>query len=500
MIYATSSELAGTSAAALAKGDGLNTSGVGSAIDTYNVGINYAPFGLASGTTLTVMQLLVDLNAKTSAGASLNSTTAVGNVFCAINTTGGIANAIVGGDGSTTDTTSMAATTDSTDAIVAGPASTLVFATQQQFTPTGQASGTITVMLEDQNGNVAVAGSDGLTFDLSSSSSGGTFLDANGNPITSVTVAEGQSIASFSYEDTQSGIPTITATGPNFSASQQEILPGAASALVFTTDAQTITVGQTATVTVQLEDQYGYVTTAGSGGVTLTLASSSTSGMFFDASGNSLPNGNITIAPGASSATFEYLDNSLGMPTLSVTGPAFSATQQETVSLASLVYTPAQMRAAYGINNLSLDGTGQTIAIVDAYDNPAIYPVRGRLRFPVRPGDHRPDALPAIRLGLVLPDGAQPERPDHRPARHRPGGSARQLGSGEALDVEWVHAIAPGAKIVLVEADSQSLSDLMASVVTAANQPGVSVVSMSWGFTEGQTVLGRRTRPSTTRI
>ena len=59
----------------------------------------------------------------------------------------------------------------------------------------------------------------------------------------------------------------------------------------------------------------------------------------------------------------------------------------------------------------------------------------------------------------------------------------------EALDVEWAHAFAPGAQIILVEANSQSLSDLMASVATAASQPGVSVVSMSWGFPEGQAVL-----------
>ena len=58
-----------------------------------------------------------------------------------------------------------------------------------------------------------------------------------------------------------------------------------------------------------------------------------------------------------------------------------------------------------------------------------------------------------------------------------------------ALDVEWAHAIAPGAQIVLVEANSQSLSDLMAGVATAASQPGVSVVSMSWGFAEGQAVF-----------
>ncbi len=42
-----------------------------------------------------------------------------------------------------------------------------------------------------------------------------------------------------------------------------------------------------------------------------------------------------------------------------------------------------------------------------------------------------------------------------------------------------------------MEANSQSLADLMASVGTAANQPGVSVVSMSWGFPEGQAVLAQ---------
>jgi hypothetical protein len=60
-----------------------------------------------------------------------------------------------------------------------------------------------------------------------------------------------------------------------------------------------------------------------------------------------------------------------------------------------------------------------------------------------------------------------------------------------ALDVEWAHAVAPGAQIILVEANSQSLADLMAGVATASAQPGVSVVSMSWGFTEGLDVLAQ---------
>src|SRR5579875_435687 len=35
-------------------------------------------------------------------------------------------------------------------------------------------------------------------------------------------------------------------------------------------------------------------------------------------------------------------------------------------------YQPAQIKTAYGVNQLSYDGTGQTIAIVDAYGSPTI--------------------------------------------------------------------------------------------------------------------------------
>ena len=51
----------------------------------------------------------------------------------------------------------------------------------------------------------------------------------------------------------------------------------------------------------------------------------------------------------------------------------------------------------------------------------------------------------------------------------------------DALDVEWAHAMAPGASLVLVEANSDSMADLISAAGTAAALPGVSVVSMSWG-------------------
>lgn len=47
-----------------------------------------------------------------------------------------------------------------------------------------------------------------------------------------------------------------------------------------------------------------------------------------------------------------------------------------------------------------------------------------------------------------------------------------------------VHAIAPGASIVLIECNSASTADLFQGVATAAKLAGVSVVSMSWGSGE----------------
>ena len=52
------------------------------------------------------------------------------------------------------------------------------------------------------------------------------------------------------------------------------------------------------------------------------------------------------------------------------------------------------------------------------------------------------------------------------------------------LDVEWAHALAPGAQILVVEAKSSSIADLMSAVNVARNTPGVSIVSMSWGGSE----------------
>jgi len=53
-----------------------------------------------------------------------------------------------------------------------------------------------------------------------------------------------------------------------------------------------------------------------------------------------------------------------------------------------------------------------------------------------------------------------------------------------ALDTQWSHAMAPKAKIVLFEAQSASLTDLMECVALANGYPGVRQVSMSFGSSE----------------
>src|SRR5262249_10492887 len=53
-----------------------------------------------------------------------------------------------------------------------------------------------------------------------------------------------------------------------------------------------------------------------------------------------------------------------------------------------------------------------------------------------------------------------------------------------SLDVEWAHAVAPGASILLVEATSSAFSNLDTAISYAAKQSAVTVISNSWGSPE----------------
>jgi PKD domain len=248
---------------------------------------------------------------------------------------------------------------------------------------------------------------------------------------------------------------------------------------------------------------YGSITLSGNGSYNLSPPTSGTyagivifqsrdNSKALTISGNASGMTGMVYAPASQFAESgnAQLNASLVVDTLTISGNGVADTLSLSAPTGTVAYTPNQIRDAYGINNLSWDGTGQTIAIVDAYDDPSIFQALDAFDAQFTLTDSGPTLYsqygPASSFLTVLNQyGQATSLPSTDP--NGPGTDNWEV--EEALDVEWTHAIAPGAQIILVEANSQALSDLMASVATAASQPGVSVVSLSWGFPEGQAVF-----------
>ena len=127
-------------------------------------------------------------------------------------------------------------------------------------------------------------------------------------------------------------------------------------------------------------------------------------------------------------------------------------------------YTPQQMQHAYGVDQIANQGAGQIIGIVDGYDYASVESDLGV--FTAQFG------LPACTkangcLTVVYATGTKPP--------------PNAGWSGEtSLDVQWAHAIAPQAKILLVEAPNGNVKSLLEAVPVAV-QNGATVVNMSWG-------------------
>lgn len=142
--------------------------------------------------------------------------------------------------------------------------------------------------------------------------------------------------------------------------------------------------------------------------------------------------------------------------------------------------TPASIACIYGLvtetNNCNPNKTTinvaphagvKAIAIVDAYHYP--YALKDLTTFSNQFG------LPAPNLNVVYASGSQPPT--------NPNGWEVE----EALDLQWAHAMAPTAKIYLVEAASPQITSLLQAIKTATSlvqAAGGGVVSMSWGSSE----------------
>ena len=152
--------------------------------------------------------------------------------------------------------------------------------------------------------------------------------------------------------------------------------------------------------------------------------------------------------------------------------------------------TPAQMNQAYGFNQLGfgndangnpiLPGTGQTIAIINWGTVPTIYSDVNAFDAALGvPGGSAGTPETNGQSGFLTVVNQNGTMIDPSNVNYS-GGSDEQ-----ALDVEWAHAIAPGAKIILVESSSSSWSDLNnIAIPNVINVFKPSVVSMSIGVGE----------------
>ncbi len=130
--------------------------------------------------------------------------------------------------------------------------------------------------------------------------------------------------------------------------------------------------------------------------------------------------------------------------------------------------SPATIKSVYSFSTSSTAGAGKTIAIVDAYDDPTAE-----------------NDLAVFTSQYGLPS-CTTANGCFKKVNQTGGTNYPRKDSGWALeislDVQWAHAIAPGAKILLVEAKSNSFSNLLTAEDYA--KAHANYVSNSWGGSE----------------
>ncbi len=163
---------------------------------------------------------------------------------------------------------------------------------------------------------------------------------------------------------------------------------------------------------------------------------------------------------------------SKGSDTATYTGNRYGAdiTNSTLGTLPPCGYSPQEVQTAYNLTPLysaQFDGTGQTVAIVDAYGSSTIE--RDADVFSQIYGLPR---ITSANFSLVKAPGLG----------NNPFGVARGWDGETTLDVEWVHAIAPGASIALVVATDRSSLD--EAINYAVVHHLANTISNSWGLDE----------------
>jgi subtilase family serine protease len=133
-------------------------------------------------------------------------------------------------------------------------------------------------------------------------------------------------------------------------------------------------------------------------------------------------------------------------------------------------YTPAQLRSAYGIDKAPADGSGTTVAIVDAFASPTLYSDASEY---ARRNDPSHPLQKSQFSEHVFPTNSNLEPPNQCDA-------AGWYGE-QTLDVEAVHAMAPGAKILYVGASDCQDASLDAALNWIVAGHTADIISNSYG-------------------
>jgi len=142
-----------------------------------------------------------------------------------------------------------------------------------------------------------------------------------------------------------------------------------------------------------------------------------------------------------------------------------------TLPYAPCGYTPQQIKGAYGLSSTNgIDGSGRTVAIIDAYASPTI--VQDANQWSTNRGL---PTMNAAQFTQVVAPGTY-----HHPERGLFQDPQGWYGE-ETLDVEAVHGMAPGANIVFVGAPN-NFQDLDAALNHVVDRGLAQIVSNSYGF------------------
>jgi len=165
-----------------------------------------------------------------------------------------------------------------------------------------------------------------------------------------------------------------------------------------------------------------------------------------------------------------------------VSGPPFAGLLFQTPASIACIYglVPPAAGCNPNLAETNPSGGGKAIAVVDAFDDPNAY--MDLQSFSSQFGIAA--ITPASFQVVYAPTGGAAPGTCTGPATAPPSAAGTGWDIEEALDIEYTHAMAPQAKIYLVEAQSSLDSDLYCAVSVAGNlvaKAGGGEVNMSWG-------------------